>query len=615
MGINNKISVICTVYNTKEYLVRSIESVLSQTHTDIEFIIVDDGSTDGSTGIIEEYASKDNRIKVIHQENKGHSESRNVGLANATCDYVYFLDSDDYIHPRALEVLFGNLIDNEADISIGNCIRYNKIPEVVDNNVKVLTPDEVLARVTYFNFNSDHDPVKLPLTATWNKIFKKEIFDNIKFPSGHTHDDNFTVHRIMTEAKKIVFTYGITYFYTFRQNSIVTKGLYKNTDMILAYADRVKFFEESGKYQYLSDTCSYYLYVCFQTYRSTGDPSIIYSAREFCKLYKNFVKDHVRGQEYYNIITCMKTLVMYIDNSIFINGISTWLINFCSEFHNEYLITIITDEVNPRFRNEVANYANCIKMNRNKVYTCNILIDHYDFKPTPENINADDKYILLHCDYGSFTGEKLKHVKLDPNEKYRSVSELAAKNIRKQFGVRCLAIEGLFMPKPKKKRVYKFITPSRPLKEKGIERVFRLAYLFKQHEIEFQWLLFFDKDIHTAHFKAPFPEIINCGAIPHDLLMQYIADSDYLVQLSDNEGFCCSVHEALLMGTPVITTDIPIFDCVKDGYNGYKLPLDMKNIDVRKIINNIPNDFEYESKEKEIKKKWRKIFDEGIYDP
>lgn len=615
MGINNTISVICTVYNTKEYLLRCIESVLCQTHTAIEFIIVDDGSTDGSTDIIKEYISKDNRVKMIRQENQGHSEARNVGLANATSDYIYFLDSDDYIHPRTLEVLFSNLIENDADISIGNCIRYNKIPDQIDNNFKVLTPNEVLKRVTYFNFGSDRDPVKLPLTATWNKIFKREIFDNIKFPSGYTHDDNFTVHRIMAAAKRIVFTYGITYFYTLRQDSIVTKGLYRNPDMILAYVDRIKFFEENNMYEYLSDTCSYYLYVCYKTYMTTGDPSVMYSAREFCKLYKNYVKDHIRGKEYYNIITCMKTIVMYIDNSVFINGINTWLVNFCKEFYNEYLITIITDEINPRFYNEVANYAKCIEMDKSKTYTCNILVNHFDFKPVPSNIKADSTYILLHCDYGAFPEEKVKNIKLDPDGKYISVSELAAKNIRERFGVNCLAIEGLFMPKPEKKRVYKFITPSRPLKEKGIERVFRLAYLLKRHNINFQWLLFFDKDIHTAHFKAPFPEIINCGAVPHDLLMQYIGDADYLVQLSDNEGFCCSVHEALLMGTPVITTDIPIFDCVKDGYNGYKLPLDMKNIDVRKIINNIPNDFEYESKEKEIKKKWRKIFDEGIYDP
>ena len=609
------ISVICTVYNTKKYLAKCIESVIEQTHKNIEFIIVNDGSTDGSTEVIEEYALKDKRIKVIHQSNAGHSEARNTGLKNATADYVYFIDSDDYIHKRTLEILLDNMLKTDSDISIGNCIRYMGIPENINNNFRIYTSAEALKLVTYYDLKSDHNEFKLPFTATWNKIFKKKIFDNIKFPSGYTHDDNFTVHRIFASVNKVVFTIGITYFYTYRGNSIVTKGLYKNTDMILAYADRVKFFEENHMYEYLPDTCSYYLYVCYKTYMTTGDPSIMYSAKEFCKIYKNYVKDHVRGKEYYNEITCTKTLVMYIDNSVFINGISTWITNFCKEFHNEYMICIITDVIDIKFYNMVANYAMCIKMDLNKVYTCEILINHFDFKPAPSNIKADNTYTLLHCDYGAYPEEKIKNIKLDPDGKYISVSELAAKNIRERFGVKCLAIEGLFMPKPKKKKVYKFITASRPLPEKGINRVFKLANLFKEYEINFQWLIFFDKDIKTANFKTPFPELIIGGAVPHELLMQYIGDADYLIQLSSSEGFCCSVHEALLMGTPVITTDIPIFDCVKDGYNGYKLPLDMKNIDVRKIIDNIPNDFEYESKEKEIKKKWRKIFDEGIYDP
>ena len=115
-----KISIIIPIYNVKEYLKRCVDSVLNQSYKNIEVILIDDGSTDGSEKICDEYAKKDKRVVVVHQKNSGVSASRNKGIELATGKYIGFVDSDDYIHKDMFEKLYNSLISTSSSISMCN---------------------------------------------------------------------------------------------------------------------------------------------------------------------------------------------------------------------------------------------------------------------------------------------------------------------------------------------------------------------------------------------------------------------------------------------------------------------------------------------------------------
>ena len=140
------ISVIVPIYNTEKYLKRALNSLLKQTYQDLEILLIDDGSTDSSLKICQEYAKKDHRIKVFHQENKGVSVVRNFGLSVAKGEYISFLDSDDYMEPNMLQTLYQNLIDTESDISVCHYQKFkDQISHIqVKKIVKVLEPLQAL---------------------------------------------------------------------------------------------------------------------------------------------------------------------------------------------------------------------------------------------------------------------------------------------------------------------------------------------------------------------------------------------------------------------------------------------------------------------------------------
>lgn len=296
------ISVICTTYNMRPYLQRCIESVINQTYRDIEIIIVDDGSTDDTGGLLDQIRQRDPRIKTITQENKGHSAARNAGTRESSGECLYFIDADDYIHPHTLQILHGNLKTGDADISIGNVTRGELQRGGLVNRFRTYTPDEALEIVTDCRYGPIQDPRKLPFTATWNKVYKRELFKDIRFPEGRTHDDNFTVHRFMAAAQRIAFTSAVTYRYTYKENSISNDGLYSNTDMIQAYEDRVRFFEEQGLDRYLPDTVGYLMYVYSMTYERTKDAGIKVQADEFYNRNKDIIDGHRVGRTNYERI-------------------------------------------------------------------------------------------------------------------------------------------------------------------------------------------------------------------------------------------------------------------------------------------------------------------------
>ena len=228
------ISIIVPVYNVEEYLKECIDSILNQTYKNLEIILVNDGSTDKSGSICEDYAKVDSRIKVVHKKNGGLSDARNLGLDRALGEYVIFIDSDDYIDQRMCEILLNYANKYSVDIVSCNFKRVfeNNIIEfnvpLFKEKIKIFTNDEVLEK--YFLTLAPE------IFATWNKLYKKSLFftdEKIRFPVNRLHEDIATTYRLYAESKKVVLLNELLYNYRQRSNSIMKKISHKNIEDLI----------------------------------------------------------------------------------------------------------------------------------------------------------------------------------------------------------------------------------------------------------------------------------------------------------------------------------------------------------------------------------------------
>ena len=244
--MGEKISVIVPVYNVEQYLERCIDSIINQTYTNLEIILVNDGSTDNSGKLCDELAKKDERIRVIHKENGGLSDARNRGIDEAESDLVGFIDSDDYIDSDMYEVLLKNLNNTDADLSM--CALYdvyNNTPEAQVTNKETweLSSEQAIKMVMEAKI--------LSVTAV-NKLYRKSLFSDLKFEVGKIAEDAFIMIKLLDKCEKIVATNEKKYYYVHRENSITTqKFSTKFLNVIEAYEQNSNIILE--KYPKLKD--------------------------------------------------------------------------------------------------------------------------------------------------------------------------------------------------------------------------------------------------------------------------------------------------------------------------------------------------------------------------
>lgn len=200
------ISVIVPIYNTGKYLAECVESILGQSFSDIEVILVDDGSTDSSGHIADVFAARDSRVRVIHIDNGGQAHARNVGLDLASGDLISFVDSDDVLLPDALEELYRALINFDADISEGSVLIAKKLPGNLrgPEKVKVYDSAEATADVLYQRYLC---------SSVWGKLYKRSLFEQIRFRDGKYYEDLDIVVRLFLDCSRVVRIFKPVYFY------------------------------------------------------------------------------------------------------------------------------------------------------------------------------------------------------------------------------------------------------------------------------------------------------------------------------------------------------------------------------------------------------------------
>lgn len=202
------VSIIVPVYKVENYIRRAVDSLIRQSYADIEIILVDDGSPDSCPRICEDYAVADKRVKVIHKTNGGLSDARNVGIDAASGDFLFFVDSDDYLRDDAIAVLVGNMIAVDADIVCCGVDIIDEKGEVYESQV-IETPVII----------SGADTVKkmfvgeFPKNYACNKLFRKKLFNGVRFPVGRLYEDIATVYRAVSRASKVSCITDSLYFY------------------------------------------------------------------------------------------------------------------------------------------------------------------------------------------------------------------------------------------------------------------------------------------------------------------------------------------------------------------------------------------------------------------
>lgn len=222
--MHRKISVIIPVYKVEKYLKRCVESVVNQTYKNIEIILVNDGSPDKCGEICDEYARIDSRIKVIHKENGGLSSARNSGLDIASGDYIMFVDSDDWISEVSLEQL-NEYIDMDYDIiNFKFSFVKENSKELIETNNNIKDSYEC-DLITYIDklFSGELN------FFIWNKLYKKNLFDEVRFPEGRNYEDLATIYKLYFNAKSIIVTdYTLYYYWLGNSNSITSNSTVKN---------------------------------------------------------------------------------------------------------------------------------------------------------------------------------------------------------------------------------------------------------------------------------------------------------------------------------------------------------------------------------------------------
>ncbi len=243
---NPLISIIVPIYNVERYLKVCIDSIINQTYSNLEIILVDDGSPDKCPEICDEYAKNDNRVKVIHQKNGGLAAARNAGIDIAHGEFLTFIDSDDFVVCNYIELLYKGIVDFDADVSVASFRTFTK-----EDNLKILCNELSFVDVTkeecFRRYGSLNAELSMPFISACNKLYHKKLFDKIRFPIGKLYEDAFTTYKLLDEAEKVVFTETQLYFYRLNPQSILGQSFReKHLEMVEAFQSGMDYFSQKG---------------------------------------------------------------------------------------------------------------------------------------------------------------------------------------------------------------------------------------------------------------------------------------------------------------------------------------------------------------------------------
>ena len=262
------VSVVVPVYKVEQYLERCVKSICEQTYQELEIILVNDGSPDRCGEMCEELAQKDNRIQVLHKQNGGLSDARNAGVKLATGKYLLFVDSDDCINKYVVQICIESATKKDgADII---CFNYTNVED--NQNVdfrekkvamEMQTETGALAvKRCFMNVGS---------IVVWNKMYKRSLFQKLRFPKGKIHEDEFLTYKLLYNAKKVGYIDVSLYYYTIRNNSIMRTEFNKKRLVLLeVFEERIVFFKNRNEQELYEISVMQYYHILRTLYALSG---------------------------------------------------------------------------------------------------------------------------------------------------------------------------------------------------------------------------------------------------------------------------------------------------------------------------------------------------------
>lgn len=239
--MNNMVSVIVPVYKVENYLRRCVDSILEQTYRDFQLVLVDDGSPDNCGAICDDYAKKDSRVAVIHQENRGLSAARNTGIdwafANSDSEWITFVDSDDWVHPCYLEILLSAANQMGASMAICEHIKTDRFSEYgeIQKKPKLIDTEDF--------YCSNH----VTATVAWGKLYKLSEFESIRYPLGKIHEDEYTTYKMLFSVGRVAYIDEPLYFYYINNQGIMSETWkLSRLDALEGLRQQVIFFKKNN---------------------------------------------------------------------------------------------------------------------------------------------------------------------------------------------------------------------------------------------------------------------------------------------------------------------------------------------------------------------------------
>ena len=564
------LSIIIPYYNAEPYMSELIDRLLPQINKKVEVIVVDDGSE-------KPYESPDNRIKVIRQKNKGLAGARNTGLENAKGKYIAFIDADDLVSEYFVDYIF-NRADEEWDY--------------MDLSWKSLEDNTYV-----YLLKSDSDKLSNPSVCT--KVWSREFIGKQRFNEKRdvAEDEDFTRRIDLKRGKRICATNFMYYYRISTPNSLSKKyrsGATK-TKRIVYYFKRIppndalleelKAESELNEVVVMTEDNSEWIKEWVSKYANVTRPTGTW-ADEVRGEPTSLVKERVKPME--------TQVILYIDNAFAIGGIESFIYNFCKSMNKHYdILVLYGTHMDVKQIQRLSSMVRVMKNDKTKTIKCDSLIMNRVFDKVPENVIYKKCFQMVH-------GCKDANPHRLPTEKGQIICVSEA--VKKSFGEESANAEVInnLVSSEKSKDMLLLVSASRfDTPEKGQERAVKLAKMLDEKGISYLWLYFSNREISGATSRMIKMETTLD-------IREYIRKADYLVQLSDSEAFCYSLVEALIEGTPVITTPLPVLEeiGVQDGANGYIVPFDM-DFDVEKLLK-IPS-FKYSYNNRTIVLHWKKL--------
>ncbi len=575
--MKKKLSIVIPCYNAGEYLKRLLDRLAEQITSDVEVIVVDDGS---DCAVEIDYPW----VTLIRQENQGVSCARNTGLKSVSGEYVAFIDADDNVSEKYIPTILEKIKTEKFDYLN---MSWKSDPNVWEVKLKSIDDD-----FPVYN------------CSVWNRVFKRSIIGKTRFNTEKSfgEDEEFLRNIIKKDMKK-AFISDFMYYYSTGVKNSLTKRFFEGrlrTRRVIYYFPMV-----SEKMTFLIDE--------FRELDKSAEIILMTNLHKIPQLeqYSRVISPvKIRGTElrgyptnlFQKIVMPLSAdIVIWTEKTYEIGGIETFNYNFCKQMSKYYNIIVLYNVINEKQRLRLSEFARVIKNDIKTHIDCKTLIVNRITDEAPSNVHYGKKVQMVHsCKWDR------RLVTPKDNDYLVAVSDTVAKTYE-DFKEDYKVIQNMTIEKKKDKALLIVSATRTGTNEKGQKRMIALSNLLRRRGIPFIWYCFSDNPIQGADNI--------CFLKPTLDISPYIRSADYLAQLSDHEGFCYSIVEAMELGVPILVTDLPVLKELgyEDGITGYTIPWEITDdFDVEKIYTHqLKDTFEYSHDNDDIVKQWMEILGEG----